>query len=369
MDLDERLSLYFLARLILWRDRLDAMDVAAEKQLEAALRQARTEVAERLEAGAAGLVAITAWTHDRLETVGRYLDDMLAATRKDVAGMIAHASALAAENSLGEYNDMLSLGGRASRVGHVDMSPAQIRAWFEVTPLGGQALASWVDGAFSAGVRSSILTTLQSGGLQGKGTPGMVRDALLAAWDQGEALTRRDAITVARTYTQTANVNAMTSVYEANSDIVDGWQWCATLEPGYKQTGRGTCLCCAALDGQVFKLHQGPPCPLHARCRCVRLPKLKTWRDLGMDFDEVEAVTRPYTVRPDKNIDQGGRRAILEVGFHQGSYGTWLAKQSKAMQRDIMGPERFALYASGRVHLEDFVDSSGRLRSLEALAG
>ena len=197
----------------------------------------------------------------------------------------------------------------------------------------------------------------------------MVRDALMTAWEQGEALTRRDAITVARTYTQTANVNAMTSVYEANSDIVQGWQWCATLEPGYKQTGRGTCLRCAALDGQVFKLRQGPPCPLHARCRCVRSPKLKTWRDLGMDFDEIQDFTRPYTVRPDENIDEGGRRAILEAGFHQGSYGIWLAGQNEAMQREIMGPERFALYASGRVRFEDFVDTAGRLIPLEALAG
>lgn len=369
MNPDRRLSLYFLTRLILWRDRLDAMDAAAEKQLVAALHKARTEVAERLEAGAVGLVAVTAWTHDRLETVGRYLDDVLAGTRKDMVGLIAHASTLAAENSLEEYNGMLSLGGRAPCVSLVDMTPAQIRAWFEVTPLGGRALSAWVDRAFSSGVRASMLTMLQSGGLQGKGTPGMVRDALMTAWEQGEALTHRDAITVARTYTQTANVNAMTSVYEANSDIVQGWQWCATLEPGYKQTGRGTCLRCAALDGQVFKLRQGPPCPLHARCRCVRSPKLKTWRDLGMDFDEIQDFTRPYTVRPDENIDEGGRRAILEAGFHQGSYGTWLAGQNEAMQREIMGPERFALYASGRVRFEDFVDTAGRLIPLEALAG
>ena len=369
MNPDKRLALYFLTRLILWRDRLDAMDAAAERQLLSALQQARAEIIGRLESEATGLVAVTEWIHDRLETVGRFLDDVLAGTRKDMAGLIAHASTLAAESSLEEHNGMLSLGGRAPCVSLVDMTPAQIRAWFEITPLGGQALSAWVDRAFSSGVRASILTMLQSGGLQGKGTPGMVRDALMAAWEQGEALTRRDAITVARTYTQTANVNAMTSVYEANSDIVHGWQWCATMEPGYKQTGRGTCLCCAALDGRVFKLGQGPPCPLHGRCRCVRLPRLKSWRDLGMSFDEMQDFTRPYTVRPDENIDEGGRRAILEVGFHQGSYGTWLAGRDEAVQREIMGPERFALYASGRVRFEDFVDAAGRLIPLEALAG
>lgn len=367
MNPDDSLSLYMLARLIRWRDRLDAMDAEAERLFETALKKARAEVLGRLDAEMAGLAVIPPWTRERLEAVGRYLDEALAVTGKDVTALIASASTLAAGESLAECNDMLSLGGRALHVHLVDMAPEQLQAWFSLTPLGGRALSGWVEGAFAVGVRSALLTSLQAGGLQGKGTAGLVRDALAAAWEQGAAITRREAISVARTYTQTANVNAMTTVYEANDDIVEGWQWCATLEPGYKQTGRGTCLRCAALDGQVFKLRQGPPCPLHARCRCFRLPRLRTWRALGMDFEEMESAIRPYTVRPDENIDEGGRRSILEVGFHQGSYGTWLAGQSEAMKRSIMGPERFALYASGRVRFEDFVDASGRLIPLEGL--
>jgi len=179
--------------------------------------------------------------------------------------------------------------------------------------------------------------------------------------------TEREAITIARTYIQTANVAAQMAVYEANDDLVKGWRWSSVLEPGYSKSGRGTCLRCASLDGQVFELGRGPNIPLHARCRCVAIPVTKTWRELGIDRDEIEQAVRPYTIRPDQNIDAGGMRTIIESGRHQGDYGTWWAKQDRAFRVNAVGPGRFELLESGKVSFGDLVDSKGRQRTLEEL--
>ena len=75
-------------------------------------------------------------------------------------------------------------------------------------------------------------------------------------------------------------------------------RWTAVLEGGYKKTGRGTCLRCAALDGTVYKLDEKKPqMPLHPRCRCIWLPETKTFRELGVDWDEIQETSRPYTIR------------------------------------------------------------------------
>jgi len=169
---------------------------------------------------------------------------------------------------------------------------------------------------------------------------------------------------------QSANVAAQTAVYEANRGVVKGYEWCAALEPGY-QSGRGTCLRCAALDGQKWDMdEERPDCPLHPRCRCELLPVTKSWRELGLDIDEIEEVARPWTMRPDENIDAGGRRAITEHGFHNGDYGSWYAKQDSEFQADLAGKKRAELLASGDVKFHDLVDrKTGRLLRLDELTG
>ena len=124
---------------------------------------------------------------------------------------------------------------------------------------------------------------------------------------------------------------------------------------------------CASLDQSQFKMGEGPPIPLHPRCRCVALPVMKSWHELGLDRDELDAAIRPYTIRPDANIDAGGMRTIIESGRHQGDYASWWAKQGPDFRRNAVGPGRFELLEAGKIGFEDLVDGAGNQRTLKEL--
>ena len=86
-----------------------------------------------------------------------------------------------------------------------------------------------------------------------------------------------------------------------------------------------------------------------------------------MDLPELQDAARPYTKRPDQNIDAGGKRTIEEVGFHDGDYGSWLAKQPAKVQHNAVGPNRAAMLRAGQVSMHDFTDEAGNLRTIDQL--
>lgn len=49
-----------------------------------------------------------------------------------------------------------------------------------------------------------------------------------------------------------------------------------------------TCLTCLELDGSETP----PPLPIHGGCRCITEPITKTYRQLGLDMDEISSGTR-----------------------------------------------------------------------------
>jgi len=121
------------------------------------------------------------------------------------------------------------------------------------------------------------------------------------------------ALTIARTETLDAHRAAAAESQAANADVLDGWVWLTDLSPR-------TCPACLGMAGTVHPLSE--PGPLgHPNCRCSRMPKAKTWRDLGIDLDEPEAATP--------------------------NAGDWFAGQDEKTQRSILGPARYAAWARG----------------------
>jgi hypothetical protein len=259
----------------------------------------------------------------------------------------------------------MSLGGRVQGFNNVALSPEQFRSFFQTTELGGATLNQWVNRAFDATVRQGILEDLNAGVLQGKGYPGLVDNIM----GHMEGFTRKEAVTLARTYVQQANVTANDAVMAANRDIIKKWKWSAVLENSNLQTGTGTCIRCSVLDGQEFEFGEGPPMILHPRCRCVKLPVLVSYRELGLDIDELEEVARPWTERPDIPIGEGGRN-ITGFGTHKGEYATWFESRGEKFQKNVVGPKRYELIKSGKVKFKDLVDpNTGRLYRLDELGG
>lgn len=345
------LELYYLARNVVLRDGLDALEGDAIASLDRALDASRREMVKRFEFELA-----RPWADGSLrdEQLAAWLDDLTLAVRSKMAANVANLSAEVAEVALEEHASIMSLEGRVGGVESVRLSPDQIKSFFVETPIGGVLLAEWADRAIELPMQRAIMDEMRSGALMGESTKDIVGRLV-----SGMNMAKQEAITLVRTYVQTANVEASRSVAEANARMLRGWRWSATLEPGYLKTGRGTCMRCAALDGQEFKLGHGPDIPLHPRCRCVPVWLTKSWRDLGIDADEMEAAARPYMMTKDQNIDEGLRRTIEARGFHTGDYADWFQKQDRAFRLNAIGPERLRLLEEGVVGFQDLVDADG----------
>jgi len=155
-------------------------------------------------------------------------------------------------------------------------------------------------------------------------------------------------------------VKAQTDIYEANRDIVTKVKWSALLERGNSKTGRGTCARCQSLDEMEWKVddYNRPPCPLHARCRCLLSPITKSWDELGFDSKVMSKKYRPWTDR-----DKKGK--LVNTGIEDGSYKDWWLKHSKQWQDNAIGPVRAELVREGSLDFNKMVVlTTGQARKL-----
>lgn len=167
----------------------------------------------------------------------------------------------------------------------------------------------------------------------------------------------------------------------ANSDLFDEEEFDATLD------GRTTPIC-RSLDKKVYKIGVGPRPPLHVRCRSVRRPKFNvevlgerpskptTERTLLREFSSENGLSgiKSYDDLPRKlkgDFNKWSRVRIREVsGPISGdvSYTQWLRSQSNMFQEDVLGVSKAKLFREGNLHLDRFVDQSGREYTLGELA-
>jgi hypothetical protein len=359
----EILELIIFNRNLQYLYDLESWSVGTLKQLLAVLQKAQREILDYLDAVGAGL---TDWSEARSIALLDNFNDLTVAARTMLGESIVEIASIVGTNALSVHSDILSFGGRIENFNNVAMSPNQLKSFIQETPLGGRVLQDWVDRVYEYSVQEQIKKELLSGVIQGESYSSLVERI-----GEGFGIAESDAIMVARTYVQGANVAAQEMVYEGNRDIVKGVQWVATLETSYKKTGRGTCLACAGLDGTRWGWgEKRPQCPLHPLCRCCLVPWTKTWKELGIkDMEEVEEAYRPYTIRPNINIGSGRKgKTILQAGRIQGNYEDFFYQQSDRFQKNVVGPTRFELIQSGRIRFNELVDkSTGRLLTLKEL--
>lgn len=314
--------------------------------LAAVFRLARGEIRQATLAGDAALVA---------DLRQRDLSAMLAevralydTARRAAVPMIEAASADAATAGLEFWNRawleaMPSDFGQAITLTNVN--PAFIEAastWPAVE--GGATASQW--GAESV-LRFNRAAQLQAAQAAGFGeTVGQLAQRLMGLSDKIGA---HQAETMARSAFIHAGGRVADQWAAANRRVIKGQVWVATLDDD-------TCIRCGAIDGNVYDLDAGephPPLPLHPRCRCSVVPVLRTWRELGIDADELEPATRaswdgqvPATLRFDE----------------------WLRGQPVKVQRDVLGPGRYARWvADGQPPLARYTDDGRRVLRLDEL--
>lgn len=270
---------------------------------------------------------------------------------------ISEAFAAAGSTSLADTSAILSWDGNYKGFRPVALSKQQLQGLAMAERINGQALTAHLSDAIGKEARRLITDAR----IEGKGIRSMTAEIYDAL---GGAASRRNIETLSRTYTATASSYARELLYRQNDDIIKGFRLNATLENGNFRTGGGTCPRCAGLDQRVYsKVDTRPPLPLHPNCRCVWTPETATWKELGLDVEEMGRSYRPWAERA-----EGGRKK-LAGGTFEGDFGDWWGKQSKAWQdKSTVGPTRAALIREGKIGFDDLVEpSTGRLYTIKEL--
>ena len=362
MTSQELAELYLLSRSLWWRHELGLLSDEAVAELVKVLQAARAEIIAQIEAEAQGLASISEWTQHRNEQVSTWIDDVLAGTSASVTSFISEASIGVALASVSTYNSILSFEGKALGVKLLEgLTRDQIRQFFQDQPLGGKLLSEWVQNAFTTGARDSLLAAIREGVVMGEGYRKLVQRVMAAA-GEGFAITQREATTLVRTYVQSANTGAQEAVFKRNEDVIKGYKRVETLD-------NRTCRICALADGTVYDLHEERPAlPAHPNCRGIWLPVLKSFRELGINWDDLEEVARPWTIREPGPIGTG-RRKILNYGTTKENFGGWWASLSEEDKlKTSVGPVRGKLLEEGLVRWEDLSDKrTGLPYTLEQL--
>lgn len=227
--------------------------------------------------------------------------------------------------------------------------PAELlQAAVVARPFQGRLLSEWVSELSEAKARR-LRDAIRLGVVQGETIDQIVRRVrgtkALNYRDGVMEIGRRGAEAMVRTAVAHTTTVAREALYEANKDVIAKEQWVSTLDTR-------TCTQCMSLDGKTFEVGKGTRTPAHIGCRCVRIPVVKSWKELGFDFDELSPSTR---------ASMNGQVAETET------YGAWLAKQSAATQDEALGATRGKLFRAGGLTVDRFTNRAGDEFTLDEL--
>lgn len=170
-------------------------------------------------------------------------------------------------------------------------------------------------------------------------------------------MSRSSAERLVRASVQAAANTGREAMYQENDDLIASLQWHATLDTR-------TSKWCITRDGkhysntpEHFPKDGGPawlegPGKIHWGCRSTSVPILKSWRDLGIDEDEISETTR---------ASMDGQVPAQQT-FEQ-----WLKKQPVGRQNTVLGVEIADLWRRGKIGFRDLLDQSGRPLTTEQL--
>jgi SPP1 gp7 family putative phage head morphogenesis protein len=162
--------------------------------------------------------------------------------------------------------------------------------------------------------------------------------------------------TLVRTSVATVVNDVRMQTYKENESIFKGYEHLSTLD-------KSTTYNCANRDGATYDLDfQGTnkkgkdfpfkKPPLHYRCRSVILPITKSYRELGLDIDEIPK----------------GTRASMDGSVPETTTFTkWFEDKDKAFQEKYLGESRYKLYKDGKIALSQLVNQQGRMLTIKEL--
>lgn len=280
--------------------------------------------------------SLTEYSRRRLETLLTSIDAMLAKIQGEYTDQLMLDLADVAQYEAAF--EARSLDQILVNVSAAVPTVAALRTAIDTRPLsvtgadGGKLLTSFI-ADWTQAERNRVTGAIRQGYVQGETNQQVInriRGTKRLKYSDGIlAIIQRNAEAVVRTGIQHVASVARFETWNANSDVVTGYRWVATLDSRTSST-------CRSLDGRVFKLGEGPLPPAHIRCRSSTSAEL----DARFDFLK-EGATRS---------SQGGYVPADET------YYSWLKRQPSDFQDVALGSTRAKLFRDGGLSAERFAE-------------
>lgn len=158
---------------------------------------------------------------------------------------------------------------------------------------------------------------------------------------------------IARTSTATVVSMVRDEVYKSNEDIIKAYQWVATMDSRVRIEHSVKNGLTWSIDKQPIG-HKYPyrNTPDGVNCRCILIPVLKSYRDLGFDIDEIPQGTRA-------SMDGSVPAKLTFTEFLK-------SKDDKFIEK-YLGKEKARLFLQDKITLSDLVTKNGKVLTLKEL--
>lgn len=166
---------------------------------------------------------------------------------------------------------------------------------------------------------------------------------------------KRDALAIVRTSVQVVSNEARMKTYDQNADLIKSLQWVSVLDSR-------TSDICMARSGLTWTFPDLKPIkhkipylkgpPAHWSCRSTVIPILKSWRDLGIDIDEIPESTR---------ASMDGQVAVGTT------FSKFLNGKPESFADEMLGKGRAQLWRDGKITLSQLLNAQGRPITLAEL--
>ncbi len=251
-------------------------------------------------------------------------------------------------------------------------------------PFEGKTMKQWANSIARSDL-ARIEQNIRIGMVQGETGPQIARRIVgskrLRGVNGTTEITRRHAAAITRTAVNGIANHAKRLYYIENADLFKEELYVATLD------ARTTHIC-MSLDGNRYKIGEGPIPPVHFQCRSMRVAVL-TPDAVGnrpiRQFTQ-QGLVRDYARKNGLKVQ--GSRAKLPRG-HKGqfdafarkrmrdltgrapaktTYQQFLGRQTNEFQNDVLGVTRAKLFRDGGLTLDKFVNHTGKLFTLDQLS-
>ena len=318
------------------------------------LRDSRIDVEVRLRKALEKLPR-TAWSVRHDQAISRALLEMLQAVYANMYGTLE--------------TDLKAFSASEAKW-HVDtlrgIIPVQIQAFNPVAritgnqvfaaatanPFQGALLSKWAD-AQASSLTCAIAQQVRMGYIQGETTEQLVKRVNQGAFNRAGL----DLAAVTKSAVAHFASEAREEMARQNADLIKARQWLSTLDSH-------TSKLCIVRDNLMYTADKKPkpighPIPygdgpgrLHFCCRSTETWVIKSWKELGIDADELSPGTRASMdgqVPADMN------------------YVQWLKRQPQSVQERVLGVNRAAMLQHG-ANVGQFFNDKGEFLTLDQLA-